>query len=85
MLRLKENAVTEMIYSTQKVKNAGDRKVKNPVHFVSPVEGVKKVYVQDGYPNVVSAYERAGATVKKLSDLPGQAATAPAPAEKKEK
>lgn len=77
--------MTEIIYSTQKVKNRGDRQIKNPVHFVAPVEGVKKVYLQDGYPAVRSAYERVGAKVLPLSDLPGQAATAPAPAEKKEK
>lgn len=77
--------MSEIIYSTQRVKNRGDRPIKNPVHFTTPVAGVKKVYLQDGYPAVRSAYERAGATVKPLSELPGQAATAPAPAEKKEK
>lgn len=75
--------MSEKIYSTQRVANRGDRKIENPVHFVAPEEGVKVVYVQDGYPAVNSAYARAGAKVKSLSDLPGQ--VSPAPAEKKEK
>lgn len=77
--------MTEMVYSTQRVKNLGGRKIQNPVHFVAPEEGVKVVYVQDGYPAVESAYKRAGARVRPLSELPGQTAAATAPAEKKEK
>ena len=78
--------MSEIVYSTQRVKNLGGRKIQNPVHFVAPEEGVKTVYVQEGFPRVNSAYERAGAKVKPLSDLPGQSASAAAaPAEKKEK
>lgn len=77
--------MTEIVYSTQRVKNLGGRKIQNPVHFVTPEKGVKTVYVQDGYQNVISAYERSGAKVRPLSELPGQSAPASAPAEKKEK
>jgi hypothetical protein len=79
MLRVseKESSVTEMIYATQKVANAGGRQVRNPVHFVSPEENVKTVYVQDGYTKVRNAYAAKGVIVKDLADLPN---TSPAEA-----
>lgn len=78
--------MSEIVYSTQRVPNLGGRKIQNPVHFVRPEQGVRVVYVQEGYPHVASAYERAGAKVKPLAELPGQSsAPTAAPAEKKEK
>jgi hypothetical protein len=77
--------LTEIVYSTQRVKNLGGRKIQNPVHFVSPEAGVKTVYVQDGFPAVVDAYSRVeGVKIRPLSELPGQSAPT-APADKKEK
>lgn len=79
--------MSEIVYSTQRVKNLGGRKFFNPVHFVNPEEGAKTVYVQDGYTNVVDAYKRVpGVKILPLSDLPEGAPAAAAPSEtKKEK
>ncbi len=76
--------MTDIVYSTQRVPNLGGRKIQNPVHFITPEDGVKVVYLQDGFPAIQDAYERKGAKVKSLEDIPGPAAS-PAPAEKKEK
>ena len=76
----------EIVYSTQRVKNLGGRKILNPVHFVAPEKDAKVVYIQDGYDRVAEAYALVEPPVKihPLSALPGSSATA-APAEKKEK
>lgn len=76
--------MTEIIYATQRVANAGDRQIRNPVHFVTPDEDAKTVYVQEGFDNVRAAYSRKkGVTVKDLSDLSNASTSQPSPAAKK--
>lgn len=76
--------MSEMVYSTQRVKNLGGRKIQNPVHFTTPEPGVTTVYVQSGHSKVSDAYSRLGVKVHPLSDLNKGAASASA-TEKKEK
>lgn len=77
--------MTDIIYSTQRVIQAGSRKTLNPVHFVKPEEGVKNVYVQEGYPHIEDAYARAGAKVHPLKSLPAGGPAASSDTPKKEK
>lgn len=62
--------MTEIIYSSQPVKDKGGRKAVNPQFFVVPESGVKTVYLNGEYPNIKEAYERAGAKVLPISAMP---------------
>lgn len=75
--------MTQIIYSTTKVANAGGRKVKNPRRFLGPVEGATKVFIDGDWPRVRQAYEKANVPVASLSELPAgrkKAEPDPAPA-----
>lgn len=61
--------MTQIIYSTEKVEKAGGRAVKNPRHFLAPVEGVTKVYIAGHWPKVKQSYEAAGVTVASIEEL----------------
>ena len=65
----------QVIYSTEKVEGGAGRVVKNPLHFVSPVEGATKVYLNGSHPKIAKAYEAAGVPVADISEmraLPGK-------------
>ena len=73
--------MTQLIYSTEKVRNAEGRVIKNPRHFLAPVEGVTKVYIAGDWPKIRRAYEAAGVSVSPVEEmraLPGRAKV-PAP------
>ena len=68
--------MTQLIYSTEKVHSAEGRLIKNPRHFLAPVDGVTKVYIAGDWPKVRRAYEAAGVSVSPIEDmraLPGKA------------
>lgn len=74
--------MTQIIYSTEKVQNSEGRKVKNPRHFLAPVEGATKVYIAGRWPSVAEAYEKAGipvAPIEEMRALPGHVHPKPAP------
>ena len=62
--------MTELIYSGTKVPDAGGRKVRNPVHFAGPVDGVKTVYLNGDHPKIRAAYEERGVKVLPLHEMP---------------
>ncbi|HEY8359364.1 MAG TPA: hypothetical protein VIL30_18085 [Ramlibacter sp.] len=59
----------QIIYSTEKVENAGGRKVKNPRHFLAPIEGATKVFIAGDWPRIAAAYKVAGVAVGTLDDM----------------
>lgn len=63
--------MTQIVYSSTRVANLGNRKFQNPRHFSEPIKGATKVFVDDAYPKVRKAYEAAGVAVAPLSELPG--------------
>lgn len=65
----------QVIYSTESVEGAEGRTIKNPLHFVAPVEGATKVYLNGSHPKIARAYEAAGVPVADISEmraLPGK-------------
>ncbi|HEV7253878.1 MAG TPA: hypothetical protein VGN97_12400 [Mesorhizobium sp.] len=72
----------EIIYSTTPVPDKGGRRALNPIFFVTPEPGVKKVYLNGDYPALQAAYEDAGAKVVPLSDMPEAKKAAAAEAKK---
>lgn len=64
--------MSQIVYSSTRVPNLGNRAFQNPRHFAGPVKGATKVFIDDAYPKVREAYEAAGVPVAPLSELPGQ-------------
>jgi len=77
--------MTQIIYSSEKITSAGGRKVKNPNHFVGPVDGVDKVYLNGDFPAIRKAYEGAGVDVANFADMrsPPKSRAKPAETEKR--
>lgn len=72
----------QIVYSTGRVANADGRVVKNPRHFLSPVEGATKVYIDGHWPKVREAYEAAGVSVSPIEDMRALPTPAPKPESK---
>jgi hypothetical protein len=72
----------ELVYSTQKTGYEAGRHYSNPRFFMRPRAGVTKVIVVGNWPNVVSAYKRAGVPVEVIR-APRMSGEDPTPAPKK--
>jgi hypothetical protein len=68
---------TEIVYSTELVPNLDGREFKNPRHFLKPIDGVKRVYLADGWPDIRRAYEAREVEVLPLTAIPPAKQTKP--------
>ena len=59
----------ELIYSVQKTGFEPGRAYSNPRFFISPREGVTKVYVVGNWPAVVKGYQERGVPVVVVADI----------------
>lgn len=62
--------MTQLVYSRTLVPQAEGRTYQNPRFFSGPVKGVRSVFVDPAYPEIIAAYEGVGAKVHLLDGSP---------------